>query len=269
MSIIRDNRGIRSSSFRNLDRSQSTQSYERFMNRPLILKARHTTSSTNHANDRTSHQTDRSRSNSSAIRYRENQDYHSNIGDSERRPSFNEQTPYSSSNNINRRYYGKRDSTTFKARFDSPPIKRPRLPPVSYSALIKLVDKSSDEILIEMLHPNFQLNKFLNDKRMKERYDWIHSMTILLEKITKCIGSNDHIRNVFEQLPDTLYLEGVYDEVPKVDPNTNQLRFNFIELFLKVSNTFLVMIPYSADVLTKIFERIELQFSKIKYESRV
>ncbi len=94
-------------------------------------------------------------------------------------------------------------------------------------------------------------------------------MTILLEKITKCIGSNEHMRMVFEKLSDTLYLEGVYDEIRKVDSITNQLRFNFIELFLKISNTFLAMIPDSADALTKIFERIELQFSKNKSESRV
>jgi hypothetical protein len=120
-----------------------------------------------------------------------------------------------------------------------------------------------------MLHPNFQLNKFLNDKRMQERYDWINSMTILLEKITKCIGSNEQMRIVFEQLPHTRYLEGVYDKIREVDPITNQLHFNLIELFLKISNTFLVMIPDSPDALTKIFERLELQFSKNKSESRV
>jgi hypothetical protein len=120
-----------------------------------------------------------------------------------------------------------------------------------------------------MFHPNFQLNKFLNDKRMRERYDWIFSMTTLLEKITQCIESHERIVMIFEQLPGTLYLEGVYDEVRKVDPNTNQLRFKFIELFLQISNKFLAMIPHSADGLTKIFDRIELKLSKNQVESRV
>ncbi|CAF3694346.1 unnamed protein product [Rotaria sp. Silwood1] len=243
MSTMQDNRGRRSNSFRG-------------------------DSSTIHANHRISHQTDRSISNSSTIRYGEYQNHHSYIRHSERRPKFDEQTRYAINNKNHHPHYGKRKSTTFNTSFDSPQIKRPCLLPVSYSTLVKLVNKSSDEILNELLHPNFQLDKLLNDKRMQERYDWIYSMTILLEKITKCIRSNERIRKVFEKLSDTLYLEGVYDEVPKVDPNTNQLRFNFIELFLKISNTFLVMIPYSADALTKIFERIELQFSKIKYESR-
>jgi hypothetical protein len=92
-----------------------------------------------------------------------------------------------------------------------------------------------------MLHRNFQLNKFLNDKRMRERCDWIFSMTKLLEKITKCIGSREHILIVFKQLSDTLYLEGIYDEIRKVDSDTNQLRFQFIELFLQISNIFLAM----------------------------
>lgn len=120
-----------------------------------------------------------------------------------------------------------------------------------------------------MLRPHFQLNKFLNDKRMRERYDWIYSMTKLLEKITHCTQSRERILTIFEQLPDTLYLEGVYDEIRKFDPDTNQLRFKFLELFLKISNKFLAMIPHSADSFTKIFERIELQLTKSTSKSCV
>jgi hypothetical protein len=135
--------------------------------------------------------------------------------------------------------------------------------------LTKLFDKSPDDILAEMLHSNFRLKEFLNDKRMQERYDWIFSMTKLLEKLTQCIESRERIVMIFEHLPNTLYLEGVYDEIQKFDPNTNQLRFQFIELFLKISNKFLSMIPHSADGLTQIFERIELQFTKNKSQSDV
>ncbi|CAF0927851.1 unnamed protein product [Adineta steineri] len=163
-----------------------------------------------------------------------------------------------------RHYNGKHESTT---RLDSPPNKRLRLPPVSYPTLTKLIDKTPDEILAEMLQPNFQLNKFLNDKRMKERFDWMNHMTILLEKITQCIGLREYIIMIYGQLPDTLYLEGVYDEIRKSDPDTNQLRFKFIELFLKISNKFLAMIPHSAHSLTKIVERIELQLTKNQSES--
>jgi len=69
MSHIRGHSAMRSSSFRNLNRSQSRQSSERFMNWSLISKARYTASSTIHANHRASQQTDKSRSNSSTIRY--------------------------------------------------------------------------------------------------------------------------------------------------------------------------------------------------------
>jgi Tfp pilus assembly protein PilO len=120
-----------------------------------------------------------------------------------------------------------------------------------------------------MLRPHFQLKTYLNDQKMRNRYDWILSMTKLLEKITTCNGSRERIVMILEQLPGTLYIEGVYDEVRKLDPITNQLRFELIQLFLKVSNTFLAIIPHSADDLTKIFERIELQFTKVKSELHV
>jgi Tfp pilus assembly protein PilO len=135
--------------------------------------------------------------------------------------------------------------------------------------LTKLLDKPADHILGEMLHANFQLKKFLNDKQMRQNYNWIFSMTTLLEKITACKGSRERIVMILEQLPNTPYLEGVYDEVRKTDAVTDQLRFDFIQSFLKISETFLAMIPHSADDLTKIFERIELQFTKVKSESPV
>jgi hypothetical protein len=151
----------------------------------------------------------------------------------------------------------------------SRPTKTSSLPHISYHTLTNLLDKPSDQILAEMLRPHFQLKTYLNDQKMRNRYDWILSMTKLLEKITTCNGSRERIVMILEQLPGTLYIEGVYDEVRKLDPITNQLRFELIQLFLKVSNTFLAIIPHSADDLTKIFERIELQFTKVKSELHV
>jgi hypothetical protein len=135
--------------------------------------------------------------------------------------------------------------------------------------LTKSLNKQPDEILAEMLNPNFQLKTILNDNRMRTRYDWILAMTSLLESITKCIGSRERIVIIFEQLPRTSYLEGVYDEVRKLDSITDQLRFNFIQSFLKVSNKFLAMIPHSADGLTNILERVELLFTKVTSKSSV
>jgi hypothetical protein len=143
------------------------------------------------------------------------------------------------------------------------------LPPISFSTLTRLREKSSDDILAEMLHNNFQLKRFLNDKRMRDNYEWILTMTTLVEKVTKCEGSRERMVMIMEQLPDTLYIEGVYNEVRKTDPITDELHFDFIQLFLQISIKFLSMIPHSSDGLTKIFERIELQFTKIKSESPV
>ena len=149
------------------------------------------------------------------------------------------------------------------------PSKRPYLPPISYVTLTKILDKSPEEILNEMINPNFQLTKFLNDKRMQKEYDWVVSMTKLLEKVTQTMELRENIVNIFEQIPNTLYLEGIYDAVRHIDPSTNQMNFNLISSFLHVSFAFLSMMPYSADGLTKIIERIELQMSKNKVESMV
>ncbi|CAF1076922.1 unnamed protein product [Adineta ricciae] len=153
----------------------------------------------------------------------------------------------------------KRRSTTSN---DPLPSKRPYLPPISYTSLVNLMDKSPDDVLTVMLDKNFQLRKFLNDKRMTERFDWISSMTTLLEKTTQCVESREHLGSIFGQLPDTPYLEGVYEDIRKPDPNTYQLRFQFIELFLKIANQFLAMMPHSSGCLIKILERIELLMSK-------
>lgn len=147
--------------------------------------------------------------------------------------------------------------------------KRTCLPPISYPTLTKLYNKSSNEILTEMLTENFQLKKFLNDKRMQEKYDWIVSMTKLIEKMTECTESRERMAMIFEQLPNTLYLEGIYDAVRNINPDTKQLNTNLITSFLRVSKMFLSMIPYSTDGLIKIFERIELQFSKTATDTPV
>ena len=120
-----------------------------------------------------------------------------------------------------------------------------------------------------MLHPNFQLETFLKDNRMRTMYDWINSMTTLLEKIIQCTESRERIATPFRQISNSQYLEGVYDEIREADPITKQLRFTFIQSFLKISNVFLSMIPHSADGLMKIFERIELLFTKVEIKSPV
>jgi hypothetical protein len=129
--------------------------------------------------------------------------------------------------------------------------------------LTKLLNKQPDEILGEMLQSNFQLQTFLNDNRMETKYDWIFAMTTLLERITTCIGSRERIALILEKLPDTKYLEGVYNEIRQRDIITDELRYGLIQSFLKVSNQFLAMMPHSANDLTKILERIELMFTKI------
>ena len=94
-------------------------------------------------------------------------------------------------------------------------------------------------------------------------------MTTLLEKMTHCVQSREQSVAVYEQLPGTHYLEGVYNEIKSIDPITNQLRFQFIELFLKISNKCIALLPSLADALAKVLERAELLLTKNKSESNV
>ncbi|CAF5216285.1 unnamed protein product, partial [Rotaria magnacalcarata] len=176
---------------------------------------------------------------------------------------------YSNTRSFQRPYSAASNSTNTNAATENSSTKQQYSPPIQFETLTKLHSKNPSEILDEMLHADFQLQRFLNDNRMRRRYDWINSMTILLEKITQCIELRERIVMIFGQISKSRYLEGVYDEIGEPDLRTNQLRFTFIQSFLKVSNIFLSMIPHSAGGLTKIFERIELLFTKIEIKSSV
>ena len=129
--------------------------------------------------------------------------------------------------------------------------------------LTQMLDKQSDEILAEMAEPNFPLKTFLNDERMEMQHDWIITMTKLFERITRCTDVRGHLYPVLGQIQDTEYLEGVYNLVRQLDSKTNQLRFDFLQSFLNISNRLLALLPHLAVHLTKIFERIELGLTKI------
>ena len=135
--------------------------------------------------------------------------------------------------------------------------------------LTQMLDKQSNEILNEMVHPDFPLKTFLNDKRMETQNDWIVTMTKLFERITMCTDAPGCLRVVLEQIRYTVYVEGVYNAVRQSDSNTNQLRFDFLQSFLNMSNRLLALSPHLAIHLMKIFERIELGFTKINLNTLV
>ncbi|CAF0725958.1 unnamed protein product [Adineta steineri] len=207
---------------------------------------------------------------SGVVRHHRNRGHSSNARGGGRQTNMNNHTQsFMPNNNNNNRDFSSRPnsgSTNSTTRQTSNRVSS--LPHITYPMLTNLLDKQPDEILDQMLHPNFQLKAFLKDDRMKKRSDWIVTMTRLLEKITTCNTSSERIIKVLEQLPRTLYIEGVYEEVAKLDPITDQLRFDFIQLFLKIFNKFLSITPHSADDLIKISERIELQFHKTKIKSQ-
>lgn len=133
----------------------------------------------------------------------------------------------------------------------------------------ELLNKSPDEVLRKMLHPNFELKALLKDRQMKINYNWTLAMTTLLEKISTCDGPREDIVTIFAKIPRTSYVDGVHEEITKPDVITDELRFEFVQSFLKMSIRFLDLIPHSADDLTKVFERLELHFFKNKTTSPV
>ncbi|CAF2465989.1 unnamed protein product [Rotaria sp. Silwood2] len=208
-------------------------------------------------------------SNSGVVRHHGNRNRGSSTRGGGKQTNSNDyQQDSSVSNNDNNRRSSVRPNSAASSSATGNTIsKTSSQPAIRYDTLTKLLTKQPDEVLAEMLHPNFQFKRFLNDNRMRTKYDWILQMTKLLEQIIKCVGSRERIVMILEQLPKTFYIDGVYDEVRKTDLITDQLRFDFIKSFLNISNAFLSMIPHSADDLTKIFERIELQFTKIPMKS--
>ncbi|CAF4022002.1 unnamed protein product [Adineta steineri] len=133
----------------------------------------------------------------------------------------------------------------------------------SYSMLTQMLDKQPNEILAEMIQINFSIKQFLNDKRMETEKDWIVTITKLFERITTCTDTPERLQFVLKQIPNTVYVEGVYNAVRQLDSKTNQLCFGFLQSFLNMSNKFLALLPHLAIDLEKIFERIELAFTKI------
>lgn len=132
-----------------------------------------------------------------------------------------------------------------------------------------MLPKQPDEILSEMLNQNFPLAALLNDQQMRSKYEWTFNMTKLLEKLTTCDGARERVAMILKEVPRTAYLDGVYEAVRGRDVITDELRYEFLQSFLKMSNKFLSLTPYCASDLTKIFERIELAFTKTKSETQV
>lgn len=137
-------------------------------------------------------------------------------------------------------------------------------PRVHASMITKLLDRKPDDILAELLNSNFPLDELLNDRRMATSSDWIVNMTTVLEQVTKCQGSRERVAMILSKIPTTNYVKGVHEEVIKRDPITDELPYGFIKSFLNMANEFVSMIPHSANDLITIFERIELNFSKVK-----
>ena len=132
-----------------------------------------------------------------------------------------------------------------------------------------MLPKQPDEILSDMLHSNFPLAALLNDQQMRSKYDWTFAMTRLLEQLTTCDGARERVAMILKEVPGTAYLDGAYEAVRARDVITDELRYDFLQSFLKMSNKFLSLTPYCASDLTKIFERIELAFTKTKSETQV
>ncbi|CAF1002415.1 unnamed protein product [Didymodactylos carnosus] len=132
-------------------------------------------------------------------------------------------------------------------------------PSEDYRNLCELADKDLHLLISEILKVRFKV--YLNDKRMGTDYKWIKIMTTILENVT-LTGDCEGISQILIMIPGTIYMNGVHEEIRKPDINTNQLKYDFIQSFLRIADYLLTIMPHSESELSKILERIEIIIAK-------
>lgn len=128
--------------------------------------------------------------------------------------------------------------------------------------LTNLSKKGPDETLRELMNSSFPLSQLLDDDRMQSRFDWVCLMTQILEKVATCTEARERIAMILTRIPNTKYIDGLYAMVRERDPISDEFRYDFLQSFLKMAQRLLAIVPNSSADLTKIFERIELLFTK-------
>ncbi|CAF0774800.1 unnamed protein product [Didymodactylos carnosus] len=137
------------------------------------------------------------------------------------------------------------------------------LPHIGYNMLLEMSNKEPDILIIDVLRPYFQFKTFLNDDRMKIKYDWIKTMTDILEKIISCTEQRERVAQILSMILGSKYLDGVHEEIRKPDNKTKQLKYDFIHSFLKISDYMLTIMPHSENDLSKIIERVQVTLPKM------
>lgn len=52
--------------------------------------------------------------------------------------------------------------------------------------LTKALAVNDDDLIGHITHPSFQLDTFLNDERLKIKFDWLEMLTTIFERILHC-----------------------------------------------------------------------------------
>ncbi|CAF2790891.1 unnamed protein product [Rotaria sp. Silwood2] len=143
------------------------------------------------------------------------------------------------------------------------------LPPIGYNMLCDMLKKEPDKMIIDINRDYFQLDKYLNDERMKINFEWVQMLTTLFERILDCLGQEKRIADILIKLPGTVYFDALYEEIRKTDTKTNTLRFDLILKTLKIINHLLTINPHAESTVARFTERIGTFLSRLDNENEV
>ena len=69
-------------------------------------------------------------------------------------------------------------------------------PYIGYKMLSNALTKPDDELILYIERSSFQLDKYLSDARMKEKFDWLQMLTTIFERILGALGQEHRIATI-------------------------------------------------------------------------
>lgn len=134
---------------------------------------------------------------------------------------------------------------------------------------MQLCEKSPDEIFDEISKPSFSLVHVLNDRKMSEQFEFISTMIQIFGKLVCSEKKRDDIVKILREISNTKFIVGVNKLVGEKDPNTNELYYDIIQSFLRLANTYMSMLPSTANDIVETVEKIEYRLTKNQSDSKV
>ena len=148
--------------------------------------------------------------------------------------------------------------------------------------------KTDDELIMHIERSVFQLDKYLSDQRMKEKFDWLQMLTTIFERILGALGQDHRIATILVRcfsfsvlkslrshffgqikLPGTVYFDALYEAIRQTDPKTKTYRVQLILQTLKIIERLLAVNPQMEELVSPFLERISSVQLRLPSEDEV